>query len=330
MNFSTPIPMRSRAELAAYGQTPAVSSPTNATSASIRSMTGFALVRRQTTAGELTLSLRSVNHRGIDLHFHYSGDLAPLENSIRGLLKQHIARGHVELRASLARDAESVRGSYNRELLSQYISSFRQACHDFQINAQPDLNALFQMPGVLENARHSGDFDPGFEVEIMDALRSCIEELNSYREREGEELYCGIRREIQAIEERRREVAELREQLLPRLCDMLRERLGDVLRDADIPESRLIEEAALLANRSDIAEELTRLHVHSDELNRILRSGGEIGKKIDFLLQEMNRETNTMLSKTAGAGEVGLRITNLGVEMKSAIEKIRELALNLE
>lgn len=305
-------------------------SPDSAAPAPVRSMTGYALARKQTSAGELTLSLRSVNHRGLDLHFHQTSDLAVFENAARALLKRHIARGHVEIRMSLVREAASETGVYNRDLLGRYLAAFRQACNDFQLDGKPDLNAFLAMPGVFESDRELSSLDHAFEPEVIGALASCIESLNAYREIEGRELCIGLSIEIEGIEDATGKIAEIRADALPRFCQKLRDRLNELLRDSAIPESRLAEEAALLSERSDVQEELTRLTVHARELRRTLLTGGEIGKRLDFLLQEMNRETNTILSKTSGIGEAGLTITNLGLAIKANIERIREQALNLE
>ncbi|MGH9609694.1 MAG: YicC/YloC family endoribonuclease, partial [Bryobacteraceae bacterium] len=294
----------------------------------IRSMTGYALVRSATSAGELTVSLRSVNHRGLDLHFHQSPELAVHENAIRAILKRHIARGHVEVRLSLARK-ESEAASYNRALLARYVSLFREAVQEFQLETQPDVNALFGLPGVLEAASESESPGNAFEGELLGAVVACASELNAHREREGGELCAGIERELSGIEEDTRQVVDIRREALAHFHQRLQERLKELI-GSTIAEGRLAEEAALLADRSDVQEELTRLEVHTGEVRRILASGGERGKRLDFLLQEMNRETNTMLSKTSGIGEAGLTITRLGLALKAKIEKIREQALNLE
>jgi uncharacterized protein (TIGR00255 family) len=126
------------------------------------------------------------------------------------------------------------------------------------------------------------------------------------------------------------EIAQLREQVLPYLRQRLEDRLNEMLAKTLPSPERLAQEAAILADRSDIAEEIGRLQVHADELDEMLTSGVEIGKKLDFLVQEMNRETNTILSKTSGAGDIGLRITALGLEAKTKIERIREQGLNIE
>jgi len=295
----------------------------------IRSMTGYAVVRKPTSAGELTVSLRSVNGRGLDLHFYSNSEFASFENSARTLLKQHIARGHVEIRMALSRESDGNGISYNRDLLARYIRVFEQARADFSLQGTLDLNALFSIPALFENTRDVA-LHNDLDTELADALALCLEELNAFREREGRELVSAIHIELEALERAAAQISAIRASALPQFQQRLRERLSTLLGDNAISESRLAEEAAVLADRSDIQEEITRLTVHAQELGRMLCEGGELGKKLDFLLQEMNRETNTVLSKTSGIGETGLTITNLGLAIKANIERIREQALNLE
>ena len=299
-------------------------------SAPVRSMTGFALVRRETNAGELTISLRSVNHRALDLHFHQTPELAVFENAVRSLLKQKLARGHVEVRISLKRDADAESASYNRDLLSQYLGWFKQASIDFNLDSKPDLNAFFTMPGVFDGRREQKPFDSTFESELMEVVASCTDELNAHREREGRDLYLALEPELAGIEQNTREIESVSVEARAEVHDRLGERIRELAAAAAISEMRLAEEAALIADRSDIQEEVIRLTVHTAELRRKFREGGEVGKRLDFLLQEMNRETNTILSKTTGAGGAELSITNLALAIKAHIEKIREQALNLE
>jgi uncharacterized protein (TIGR00255 family) len=294
-------------------------------------MTGFALVRRQTSAGELTVSLRSVNHRGLDIHFHHPGELALFENASRALLKKHVRRGHVEVRLSLARAVEPVTGpSYNRDLLSRYLEAFRQANIEFGLENKPDLNLLLRVEGMFTPAESAKPLDSSLETEVLNAFDACIQELNRYREREGQELQAALVKEANAITDNANRIGEIRQEALPYFHKRLRERLGELLTGTSIDDARLAAEAALVADRSDVQEELTRLTIHTEELRRMLDDGGEVGKRLDFLLQEMNRETNTILSKTSGIGDAGLTITNLALATKANIEKIREQALNLE
>jgi len=300
-------------------------------SAAVRSMTGFAQVRRQTDLGELSVSLRSVNHRGLDLHFHLGSEFLPFESAMRAILKEQIARGHVEIRTSFVRAATANSVGFNHDVLKSYVTAFRSAAGELQLESKPDLNVLLTMPGVTGNGvAEAKPLDAAFQPLLLDALSECIAGLNAVREREGAELRKALLAELLQIEQARTEIAALRNQAAPYMLERLREKLNELLKTAGISEARLAEEAAILADRSDVEEELTRLSIHIQELRRIVEAGGAVGKPLDFLLQELNRETNTTLSKSSGAGEPALKITNLGLGMKASIERIREQALNLE
>jgi uncharacterized protein (TIGR00255 family) len=305
----------------------------------VRSMTGYARIRRDTPLGQLTVSLRSVNHRGLDLHFHTHSDFAPFENAIRSLLKQQIGRGHVEVRASLNRSSGPVGSpssaddgatAYNRDLLLRYVAAFRQAAAELKISGDPDLNFAFRIPGIFDNENGSDSLDAAFEPEVTAAFAACLTEFNATREREGQLLREQMIGETEAILAQAAGMVEIRSGALAWFQQRLDERLRELLSATAIEPRRLAEEAAVLTDRSDIQEELTRLDIHTRELRQILAQGGEVGKRLDFLLQELNRETNTILSKTSGVGDAGLTLTNLALATKANIEKIREQALNLE
>ena len=256
--------------------------------------------------------------------------MAAFENLARSLLKQHLRRGHVEIRLGLIREDDGGPVQYNRQVLASYLRAFEQARSEHRLECAPDLNQIFTLPGVFEAGRESKPLNDGFEKEVEQAFLACVRELNATRAREGCELSVAMAGEANALEGSLSRIGALRAEVQATLLSRLRERMAELLADAAIPEARVLEEAALQADRSDIQEEITRLAVHTAELRRLLAGGGEIGKRLDFLLQEMNRETNTVLSKTAGSGELGLSITNLGIEIKANIERIREQALNLE
>jgi uncharacterized protein (TIGR00255 family) len=301
----------------------------------VRSMTGYARTCRDTPLGQLAVSLRSVNHRGLDLHFHTHSEFAPFENSIRSLLKQNVGRGHVEVRATLNRSSGAVitddaGSTYNRDLLLRYLAAFRQASAEFDLSSEPDLNVAFRIPGVFDSENAGQSLDASFEPEVTAAYAACLTEFNATREREGQLLREQMKGETEAMLSQAARMSEIRAQALAWFQQRLEERLRELLAGAGIEPRRLAEEAALLTDRSDIQEELTRLAIHTGELRQILDQGGEVGKRLDFLLQELNRETNTILSKTSGVGDAGLTLTNLALATKANIEKIREQALNLE
>jgi uncharacterized protein (TIGR00255 family) len=218
----------------------------------------------------------------------------------------------------------------NRALLEEYLNAFRQAAAEHELNVQPDLNAALRIPGMFGEVSEGSELPSGAEAAILDALRAALDELNQFREREGAEIGMEMRGHNARIGTAAEEMEKIRAGAQQVFQNRLAERLKDLLKGIQVDPQRLAQEAAMLADRSDIGEELARLKIHSAQLTVLLDGGGEIGKKVDFLLQEMNRETNTILSKTSGAGEIGLKITELGLGAKAAIEKIREQSLNLE
>jgi uncharacterized protein (TIGR00255 family) len=292
---------------------------------SIRSMTGFAQVKSQAGEGtSFTLSLKSVNHRFLDPQLRLPMEMDELEMKIRRVLKERLARGHVEVTLSVER-----RGGqgyeFNRELVGGYVEAFRKAAREFGTHGEPDLNNVLRMPGALGAMT---PLDGNFEAAVLTALDQAIQKLNLMREQEGRGMEAEMRRRLAALEQATDEVAKLRAAVSKAYMEKVRSRMQELLENAD--QDRILQEAAILAERSDIEEELVRLHTHIDHFRKLLDQGGEVGKKLDFLLQELNREANTLLSKTSGVAGEGLRITELGLQMKSEIEKCREQVQNLE
>jgi uncharacterized protein (TIGR00255 family) len=296
----------------------------------IRSMTGFARVRKSTESGEVTVGVKSLNHRALDIHFHTSATVDPHENALRSLIKTKLTRGHIDVRISLAPAGAAAASAVNQELLAAYVASFRQAAAALGISAEPDLNQALRLPGMFGEAGNDGDAWPDLEPLLLEALADAIAELNRFREREGSDMAAVIRKHNTTITECAAEIEAIRERAVPAYQARLNEKLKELLKGVGVEPQRIAQEAAILADRSDIGEECARLKIHAAQLQQLVEGGGEVGKKLDFLLQEMNRETNTILSKTTGIGEAGLRITDLALKAKAEIEKIREQAQNLE
>ncbi len=295
----------------------------------LRSMTGFARVKKTIAQGELTLTLKSVNHRGLDLHFHLPPEFDSLENDIRGALRTGIARGHVQIHLAFARAADRAAVPLNRELLEAYIAAFREAAQAHGLSGEPDLNALLAIPGVLNTAGRE-ELPPEVAKAVLESTAEAVASLNEFREREGAATATELRQRSANIGSLVERMEQIREGAAPAFQKRLSDKLSALLQGAPIDPQRLAQEAALLADRSDIAEELVRLRTHAVQLEAMLKAGGEVGKRLDFLLQEMNRESNTILSKTGGLGDLGLTITELALTAKSEIDKIREQSLNLE
>ncbi len=294
----------------------------------IRSMTGFARVQASSEQGDVTVTVKSVNHRGLDIHFQMPDELDALESSLREVVKRFAKRGHLQVNVVYVRP-QMASSALNRELLEAYVSACREAAKDLGIHSEPDLNMALSIPGMFR-AGVLGELDQAAKQLLLSAMEEVMEALNAFREREGAELAAEMSTRTAAIQRATAQVEELRTQALPAFQARLSERLAELLGNAGIEPVRLMQEAAILTDRSDISEELMRLKVHSGQLEELLRTGGEVGKKVDFLLQEMGREANTILSKTNGIGELGLRISDLALAIKADIEKIREQSLNLE
>jgi len=294
----------------------------------IRSMTGYAQVKAH-VSDELTLalSLKSVNHRFLDLHLRMPSELDPVEMKVRRVLKERLHRGHLEVTISVERTG-GAGFAVNRELVGGYLRTFREVAEEFGVSAEPDLNVVLKMPGAL-NAVADGDGTEALEKQVTAALEECIERLNHMREEEGRGAVAELRSRMTHLSSATHEVDQLRERVLKAYQDKLQGRMQELL-GSHFDQDRILQEAAILAERSDIQEELVRMKNHIQHFLSLLDGGGEVGKKLDFLLQEMNREANTLMSKTTGVAGEALRITALGLSMKSEIEKAREQVQNLE
>jgi uncharacterized protein (TIGR00255 family) len=299
------------------------------TESNIRSMTGYARVKKTIDGIDVVVSLKSVNHRGLDLHFHMSSDLDPFEGTIRAAIKKSAGRGHIDVRVSLAKAGGPAVIDVDLVRLDNYLTAFKKAAQLHELRNEPDLNAAFRIPGMLSETGEL-ELTSAFEASLVAAVEEALTALNQFRAREGAELMKVMLDRNAAILEAAQRMEEIRGRALEAFHTRLKERIAELLNGNGLDPQRLAQEAALLADRSDIGEETARLKIHSVQLGEILRKESDAGKKVDFLLQEMNRETNTILSKTSGIGEAGLGITELGLAAKSDIEKIREQALNIE
>ena len=296
----------------------------------IRSMTGFARVSRPTAAGELTLSIKSVNHRGLDVHFHAPSELDGVEPALRSALRKRVSRGHVQVQVYLKRSpACEVVASFNEPLLRSWLEAFRAAADKFGLDSRPDLNQALRLPGMMETRVSEVDTETS-GAEALTAMDEALDELDQFRVREGAAIEADLRSRSASLRGLAAQMEEIRTRALPFFQQRLREKIAELLGGAQVEPGRLAQEAAIIAERSDISEELVRLKTHADQLDTLLGAETEVGKKLDFLLQEMNRETNTILSKTNGLGEPGLAMTDLGLAAKAEIDRIREQSLNIE
>ncbi len=292
-------------------------------------MTGFA--RSQVRVHDhlsYTLSLKSVNHRFLDIQLRIPGGMDALEMELRKVLKDTLVRGHVDLTLSIDRSLQQKAG-FNEELVSNFLAAYDAAQAKFKLAGKPDLNVILRLPGALQSESR-GEDDLGIIAEsVREQIGPLLEELKTMRAREGQALGEILNDTLDRLTETTNEVMQLRPEIEQRFQDRLTQRLLAAT-GPEFNRQRLLEEVAVIVERSDVSEELARMHAHISHFRELLAAGGEVGKKLDFLLQEMNREANTMLSKTGGVGGKGTRMTELGLAMKAEIEKAREQIQNME
>jgi len=297
----------------------------------IRSMTGYC--RAEASEGEVSLSvgIRSINHRFLDVQVRLPAALEFLEPQVRRLVRERVARGHVEVSVALDQ-AGPLELQLDRSLLSAYAAAYQTLRKEFGSSADPDLVALLRVPGMVaaRNGAMSKEESARIEQILDTAAQQALKGLNDMRAAEGGALDRDLRARLAQLEALDAEIKKLSEVALSAYRQQLENRVRELLGNVEIDPSRLAQEVAYLASRSDITEELTRFRSHLEQTRRLLEESAPIGKKLDFLLQEMNREANTLLSKTTDVPEVGLEIARHAIEMKTEIEKLREQAQNIE
>ncbi len=284
-------------------------------------MTGYAQAQAGENGWSLRVSVRSVNHRFLDLHLRVPEGFEPLEPRIRQMIRGRVRRGHLDvtLRYDLAGPAAV---GVNQEVAAAYVKTVNELRGQFGIQAEPDLAGILRLPGVLGAPALSVEEDlASLEAALARALNEALDKLDRMREEEGEALRRDMSGRLAAISRLASEVEPLVDAARPAFARRLEARLKDLLAESPVDPARLAQEAALAAERGDVSEELARLANHTAQFESLLDDAADAGKKLDFLLQEMQREANTLLSKTPGNEEGGLEITRLALEIKSEIEK---------
>ncbi|MGB6482363.1 MAG: YicC/YloC family endoribonuclease [Candidatus Acidiferrales bacterium] len=294
----------------------------------LRSMTGYAQTRVEKDGWAVQLSMRSVNHRFLDVRVRMPEGWDALEMEIRKVVQKRFRRGHVEV-ALQVQAAKNNAVAINREVAAAYWAAARALGEEFGVKAELDVAAILRLPGVASSA------PPPQEVEklaaaMLSGLTAAIDQLDEMRGAEGRALGEELARRLTSVEEATQRIETLAERTRPAYARRLEARLKELLGNYATDPARVAQEAAFAAEHSDATEEMARLRSHVKQFRALLNAGGEIGKKLDFLLQEMQREANTLLSKSNGADEDGLEVTQLGLELKSEIEKLREQVQNIE
>jgi len=299
----------------------------------IFSMTGYAQSKGNALGWDLRVSVKSVNHRFLDLKVRLPEGFDLYELRLRQLVRDRIHRGHVEVHVSVEPGAATPI-QVNKDLVTNYLRAADELRFQTSVSAALDVVALLRLPGVIGGLApavpESEEEQEKLGRELERCLREVLTKLDEMRRAEGRHLVEDLRARLAHITEQTDQVRGLVVQLRPAFARRLESRLKDLLSATSIDAGRIAQEAAMLAERSDISEELDRLKSHLQQFNKLLDGAGELGKKLDFLLQEMHREANTMLSKTPGVESEALMITGIGLEVKAEIEKLREQVQNIE
>jgi len=295
-------------------------------------MTGYAQAQAAENGVGLRISVRSVNHRFLDLHLRVPEGFEPLEPRIRQIVRERVRRGHLDvtLRYELAGPAAV---AVNQEVAAAYLRAAADLRTQFGMKAEPDLASILRLPGVIGSSAgpaSSDDEIARLESVVARCLTEALDKLDQMRELEASALFDDMSGRLTTIASHAARVGALAERARPAFARRLELRLKELLGEASIDPARLAQEAALAAERSDVSEELARLASHVRQFESLLAGSSDVGKKLDFLLQEMQREANTLLSKTPGNEAESLEITGLALEIKSEIERLREQVQNIE
>ena len=292
----------------------------------MKSMTGYG---KSMVAGDdfsVSVDLKTVNNRFLDIHLRVGSELASLEPGIKKRINSRLTRGRVDVTISLERTAQMIY-ELNRPLIAGYVNALKQLQQDFQIGGELDINVLARIPGALQPARD------GIDERIISALDAAmdqaLDELERMREQEGEALKTELSERVRRIESLVPTIESAAAGLAEAYRVRLQKRIGELLNRGgqvvEIDPARLAQEVAYLADRSDVSEEMVRLRSHLAQFQEALDAPGEAGKMLDFLLQELNREANTTLSKSTD-----LVIKEAGLAIKAEVEKLREQVQNVE
>lgn len=286
-----------------------------------RSMTAFARYEEQTEQGTLSWEIRSVNHRYLELAFRLDESFRPLEMAMRKLVSDNLARGKVELTLRYkAPEQQQEQLEINEALAKQVMNRYEQLAKLTADSAPVDILKVLQWPGVIQSPSPDQD---ALNKAVLQSLDKALEDLLATRAREGAALQAMIEQRCQGIDDIAEQVRTRMPEILENQRHKLKERVAEF--EINLDPERLEQEMVLLAQKADVAEELDRLQNHVNEVKHVLQRNEPIGRRLDFLMQELNREANTLGSKS-----IDTDTTRFSVDLKVLIEQMREQIQNIE
>ena len=290
----------------------------------IKSMTGFGHGSAEGEGLKVRVDIRTVNNRFLDVHTRMPQELASLEISLKKQIQAALKRGRADVTISIEQVREA-KFEINKPLVSGYLKALGELKADFGLEGSPTLELLAKLPGAMQVSQDQEQLDKALVSTVVAAVSEALISLGAMRAAEGQELADDLSARLEAIEKALPIVEEHASELPSVYREKLLKKLQDIVAGASIDESRLAQEAVMLADRCDISEEIARLKSHIVQMRDLLRTDDEAGKRLDFILQEMNREANTILSKSND-----LAITDAAIVIKTEVEKLREQAQNVE
>ena len=291
----------------------------------IKSMTGFGRAEVLDETHKFTIELKTVNHRYLDLSVRLPRQLGFFETCVRNYLKKYLLRGKVDVFVFYEDySPQKVLLTYNQELAKQYLEYFNQMEKEFHVENDITLSTLAGLPEIFVMEQQTQDEDSLWKL-LQTGLQQAVDSVIQARELEGGHLKEDILRKLDSMEEKMERIEARAPQLLTAYREKLEAKTAELLQDALIEESRIAAEVVLYADKICCDEETVRLKSHIKNMGQVLAEGESVGRKLDFIAQEMNREANTILSKAND-----LEISNIAIDLKTEIEKIREQIQNIE
>lgn len=290
----------------------------------IKSMTGYGKSNISINSREYQVEIKSINHRYSDISIKMPRTISYLEDDVKKEILSQINRGKVDVFITFANNsAEGNEIKINTEVAKMYIDELKKLAEEQNILANIEVTEISRFPDVL--TIKSNNDDETIKTELLEAVRQATNNLIKMRETEGEKISQDLLKRLCYIEEKAKEISKLSTGLIEEYVVKLEERIKEILKTEEVDKSRLAQEVVIYADKCSVEEELTRLNSHIFQFRELLESNTAIGKKLDFLIQEMNRETNTIGSKANN-----LSITNNVIDIKTELENIREQIQNIE
>jgi uncharacterized protein (TIGR00255 family) len=298
----------------------------------ILSMTGFGSSRVEGPNLSVSVEAKTVNHRYLDVHVRLPVEFQSLEPRVRKVVSSRLRRGRVDIFIKIERARSHVRIEADPDLISAYVDLVRDLQSKFPIAGELTVEGVSKLPGAIQvlGSEPSKEEQDALVQSVEQATLEAVHQVRQMRAREGEALVVDLKGRLESIRRNLGTIRQCSAALIEHYRELLMKRVAELAPNLTVDSNRIEVEALIHADKSDIAEEITRLESHLDQFGATLGKKAEAGKRLDFLLQEMNREVSTILSKTSGLNQTGASIGESGIDIKVEIDKLREQVQNIE